>query len=167
LVFQVASGAWVSTNYAVLACTEFPQCQGQWLPEMDLQGFELWRPLGTNAAGEPISFQAITAIHWLHRSLAMLTATMLGVLAWHCSQIPALKQQSRALAVLIGLQLLTGLSNVVLGWPLVAAVLHTGGAGAMIAVLIWMLASTRPQAQNVGDTKLQRDARPMQPEYSE
>jgi cytochrome c oxidase assembly protein subunit 15 len=167
LVFQVASGAWVSTNYAVLACTEFPQCQGQWLPEMNLQGFELWRPLGTNAAGEPISFQAITAIHWLHRSLAMLTATLLGLLAWHCSQTPALKQESRALAVLIGLQLLTGLTNVVLGWPLLGAVMHTGGAGAMIAVLIWMLASTRPQEQNVRDTKQQRDARPMQPEYSE
>jgi cytochrome c oxidase assembly protein subunit 15 len=167
LVFQVASGAWVSTNYAVLACTEFPQCQGQWLPEMNLQGFELWRPLGTNAAGEPISYQAITAIHWLHRSLAMVTATLLGLLAWHCSQTPALKQQSRALAVLIGLQLLTGLTNVVLGWPLLGAVMHTGGAGAMIAVLIWMLASTRPQEQNVRDTKQQRDARPMQPEYSE
>jgi cytochrome c oxidase assembly protein subunit 15 len=43
--------------------------------------------------------------------------------------------------------LLTGLSNVVLGWPLLAAVLHTGGAGAMIAVLVWMLASTRPQPE--------------------
>ena len=167
LVFQVASGAWVSTNYAVLACTEFPLCQGQWLPAMETQGFEVWRPLGMNSAGEPISFQAMTAIHWLHRSLAMVTATLLVLLAWHCSRSSALKRQSRALGALIGLQLLTGLSNVVFDWPLVAAVLHTGGAGAMIAVLIWMLASTRPQAQNVGDTKLQRDVRPMQPEYSE
>jgi cytochrome c oxidase assembly protein subunit 15 len=30
LVLQVLSGAWVSTNYAVLACTDFPMCQGQW-----------------------------------------------------------------------------------------------------------------------------------------
>jgi cytochrome c oxidase assembly protein subunit 15 len=167
LIFQAASGAWVSTNYAVLACTEFPLCQGQWLPAMDTQGFELWRPLGMNAAGEPISFQAMTAIHWLHRTLAMVTATLLGMLAWHCSRSAALKQQSRALGVLIGLQLLTGLSNVVLGWPLLAAVMHTGGAGAMIAVLIWMLASTRPQARDATDSALQRDTRHLQPEYTE
>jgi cytochrome c oxidase assembly protein subunit 15 len=147
LVFQAASGAWVSTNYAVLACTEFPKCQGQWLPAMDMRGFELWRPLGLGADGAPISFQAMTAIHWIHRSLAMLTATLLAILAWHCHRFSALQKQARMLAMLIALQLLTGLSNVVLGWPLLAAVLHTGGAGAMIAVLVWMLASTRPQPE--------------------
>ena len=147
LVFQAASGAWVSTNYAVLACTEFPKCQGQWLPAMDMRGFELWRPLGLGADGAPISFQAMTAIHWVHRSLAMLTATVLILLTWRCHRFPALQKQAHILGMLIALQLLTGLSNVVLGWPLLAAVLHTGGAGAMIAVLVWMLASTRPQPE--------------------
>ena len=147
LVFQAASGAWVSTNYAVLACTEFPKCQGQWLPAMDMRGFELWRPLGLGADGAPISFQAMTAIHWVHRSLAMLTATVLAILAWRCYRLSALQKPARMLGILIALQLLTGLSNVVLGWPLLAAVLHTGGAGAMIAVLVWMLASTRPQPE--------------------
>ena len=32
---QVALGGWVSTNYAVLACTTFPTCQGSWWPAMD------------------------------------------------------------------------------------------------------------------------------------
>ena len=39
--------------------------------------------------------------------------------------------QARWLLGLAALQLLTGLSNVVLDWPLVAAVLHTGGAAAL------------------------------------
>mgnify|MGYP006142474583 FL=1 len=30
LCLQIALGGWVSTNYAVLACTEFPMCQGSW-----------------------------------------------------------------------------------------------------------------------------------------
>ncbi|MFX7620974.1 COX15/CtaA family protein, partial [Acinetobacter baumannii] len=30
LVVQIALGGWVSTNYAVLACTDFPLCNGQW-----------------------------------------------------------------------------------------------------------------------------------------
>ena len=152
LVLQALSGAWVSTNYAVLACTEFPQCQGQWLPPMDMQGFEIWRPLGLSSTGEPVSFQSITAIHWVHRTLALLTATVLAALAWHAAGLQSLRRQARALGFLIGLQLLTGLSNVVLGWPLLAAVLHTGGAGAMMAVLVWMLTATRtptsPALQN-------------------
>lgn len=147
LVVQAASGAWVSTNYAVLACTEFPQCQGRWWPAMDFaQGFTLWRPLGETGSGHTISFQAITAIHIAHRMLAMLTALVLLALAWRLRRVATLQKPARYLAALVVLQLLTGLSNVVLGWPLLAALLHTGGAGAMLAVLVWMLARTASAA---------------------
>jgi cytochrome c oxidase assembly protein subunit 15 len=143
LVLQAASGAWVSTNYAVLACSEFPLCQGQWWPAMDFaRGFELWRPLGESADGVVLSFQAITAIHVAHRSLAMVTVGVLGLLAWRTRSIPALHTPARWLGGLVVLQLATGLSNVVLGWPMAAAIVHTGGAAALVAVLVWMLASS-------------------------
>ena len=50
----------------------------------------------------------------------------------------------RAQAALAGrdsalLQLASGLGNVLLGWPLVAAVAHTGGAAALVVVLTWTL----------------------------
>jgi cytochrome c oxidase assembly protein subunit 15 len=142
---QAASGGWVSTNYAVLACTEFPQCQGGWWPAMDFaQGFELWRPLGLGSQGDPISFQALTAIHFVHRMLAGFTLLVLGAVVVRLWHQPALKRATRVMAALLALQVFTGVSNVVLGWPLLAAVLHTGGAGAMLAVLAWMLALTRP-----------------------
>jgi cytochrome c oxidase assembly protein subunit 15 len=142
LVLQAASGAWVSTNYAVLACSDFPLCQGQWWPDMDFaRGFALWRPLGENADGTVLSFQALTAIHVAHRSLAMLTLCVLGLLAWRLHSKLQYRAQSRWLGGLVLLQLLTGLSNVVLGWPLLAALLHTGGAAALVAVLVWMLAT--------------------------
>ncbi len=148
LVLQAASGAWVSTNYAVLACSEFPLCQGQWWPAMDFaRGFELWRPLGESADGTLLSFPAITAIHVAHRLLAMLTLTLLALLAWRLRQVAALLTQARWLGALVLLQLATGLSNVVLGWPMAAAIAHTGGAAAMVAVLVWTLAvHTRPAA---------------------
>jgi cytochrome c oxidase assembly protein subunit 15 len=140
LVLQSASGAWVSTNYAVLACTEFPMCQGQWWPATDFaRGFALWRPLGENADGSFLSFQALTAIHLAHRLLAMLTLGALGLLAWRLRKSPTLQTQARWLGGLVLLQLATGLSNVVLGWPMFAAILHTGGAAAMVVVLVWML----------------------------
>ncbi len=144
LAVQSATGAWVSTNYAVLACTEFPKCQGSWWPLMDFAGgFEIWRPLGFDRNGAHISFQALTAIHFTHRLMAVLTLIALAVLAFLLRNNAGLRKPVRALAALLVLQLVTGLSNVVLDWPIVAAVLHTGGAGAMVVVLTWLLMSTR------------------------
>ena len=141
LWLQVALGGWVSTNYAVLACAEFPTCQGSWWPPMDAQGFELWRPLGQTGAGANISFAALTAIHYAHRLAAYVVFVLLGVLAWRLRH--ALPTQARWVAGLALAQLLTGLSNVVLGWPLLAAVLHTGGAAALVVVLTWALCASR------------------------
>ncbi|MDO9199489.1 heme A synthase [Rhodoferax sp.] len=144
LVLQIALGGWVSTNYAVLACTDFPMCQGSWWPLMDFrQGFELWRELGLTGTGEHISFSALTAIHYVHRIMAFIVLALLGVLAWRLNRVVALRSPSRWIAALISLQLATGLSNVVLDWPLVAAVLHTGGAGALVIVLTWAIAASR------------------------
>ena len=147
---QSSLGAWVSTNYAVLACSEFPTCQGSWWPEMDFaQGFTLWRPLGLAADGTPLSFQALTAIHVSHRWFAVLAVLALAWLAWRLRHVPAVVTPVRCLWGLVILQVATGLSNVVLGWPLLAAVLHTGGAGAMGAVLVWLLAATRVPARTL------------------
>lgn len=152
LLLQATSGAWVSTNYAVLACSDFPACQGSWWPSMDFaQGFEIWRPLGFSQNGEHISFQALTAIHYTHRLLAAITLSAMATLALYLLRIPALRKSAQTLGALLLLQLATGLSNVVLDWPLVAAVLHTGGAGALLMVLVrlLLLTATAPQTATV------------------
>ena len=140
LTVQVALGGWVSTNYAVLVCTEFPSCQGSYWPPMDFQqGFQVWRPLGLLQDGSHISFAGLTAIHYAHRLFAYLVLLGMAVLAWRLVRTPGLRAQGRWLGWLALLQLATGLSNVVLGWPLVAAVLHTGGAAALTVVLTWAI----------------------------
>jgi cytochrome c oxidase assembly protein subunit 15 len=144
LAVQLALGGWVSTNYAVLACTEFPTCQGAWWPEMDFaQGFELWRELGLTGTGEHITFSALTAIHYVHRLAAYGVIAVLALLAWRLHALGPWRRIARWLAALLLLQFLTGLSNVVLDWPLLAAVLHTGGAAAMVVLLTWSLAGSR------------------------
>ena len=144
VALQVVLGGWVSTNYAVLACTTFPTCQGSWWPVMDFaQGFQLWRPLGLLQDGSHISFAGLTAIHYAHRLMAYAVLLALAWLAWRLHRATALRLQARWLAGLALLQLATGLSNVVLGWPLLAAVLHTGGAAALVVVLTWALSSSR------------------------
>lgn len=140
---QIALGGWVSTNYAVLACTEFPACQGSWWPAMNFrEGFELWRDLGMTGGGDHITFPALTAIHYTHRLAAYVVLVAVALLAWRLNG-GALQRQARWLGGLAAWQFATGLSNVVLGWPLLAALSHTGGAAALVTVLTWALCESR------------------------
>ena len=146
LWLQVALGGWVSTNYAVLACSDFPMCQGSWWPTMDLrQGFELWRPLGVSGNGEHLSFAALTGIHYVHRLMAYALVPLLLVLGWRLARA-GLVRQGRWMAGLAAWQFATGLSNIVLGWPLAAAVGHTGGAAALVVVFTWAVSASRGAA---------------------
>jgi heme a synthase len=143
LTLQIALGGWVSTNYAVLACTEFPSCQGSYWPPMDFaQGFQIWRPLGLLADGNHITFAALTAIHYTHRLMAFVVIVVLGGLAWRLAAVPGLRAQARWIGLLLAWQFASGLSNVVLDWPLVAALAHTGGAAALLTVLTWTLSAS-------------------------
>jgi cytochrome c oxidase assembly protein subunit 15 len=155
LWLQIALGGWVSTNYAVLACTDFPTCQNSLWPAMDFkQGFTLWRELGAGQDGAVISFQALTAIHYLHRLVAFLVVALLLALAVTLHRQPVFRRDAYWLAGLIALQVLTGVSNVVLGWPLLAAVLHTGGAGALVVLLTGLVFSRRRSTATAHASKL-------------
>jgi heme a synthase len=144
---QVALGGWVSTNYAVLACPDFPACQGSWWPVMDFhQGFQLWRALGMTSTGEPIGFAALTAIHYAHRLLAYLVVAASAVLALQLLRTQALRHHARLLGAVVAWQLASGVSNVLLQWPLAIAVAHTAGAAALVVVLTWALGESRSAA---------------------
>ena len=143
LWLQIALGGWVSTNYAVLACTGFPSCNGTWLPALNWQGFALWRDLGHTVEGQVLPFAALTTIHFIHRSAAWLVLAVLIIVGWRLRRVAGMQRWAQALLTLAALQLATGLSNVVLDWPLVAAVLHTGGASALVLVLTWTLGISR------------------------
>ncbi|GAP36321.1 COX15/CtaA family protein [Piscinibacter sakaiensis] len=146
---QVALGGWVSTNYAVLACRDFPTCQGRWVPEMDFaHGFAVLRELGAGKDGGYLPFAALTAIHWVHRVGALCVFVALGAVAaalWR-SREPAARRGAAWLAGIAAWQLASGLSNVVLGWPLVAAVAHTGGAAALLTALTVLVVRMRQAA---------------------
>ncbi|MEI7738152.1 MAG: COX15/CtaA family protein [Betaproteobacteria bacterium] len=137
LLIQLALGAWVSTNYAVLACQTFPMCQEAWWPEMNFtQGFELWRPLGQTAQQEPLVFQALTAIHYVHRLMAYAVFGVLGVVSIRMFK-SGYKWLGLAMSALLLLQFFSGLSNVVMGWPIIGAILHVAGASGLVIALTW------------------------------
>ena len=150
LWLQIALGGWVSTNYAVLACTEFPACQGSFWPNMDFRlGFTLWRELGAGYGDSNFTFQALTAVHYVHRLTAYLVFAALLWLARQLYRAPGMRTHAHWIMALMLWQLVTGVSNVVLGWPLLAAVSHTGGAAALVVVMTGALFSCRRAARPV------------------
>ncbi|NYT60321.1 COX15/CtaA family protein [Alcaligenaceae bacterium] len=148
LFAQIALGGWVSTNYAALACMDFPTCHGQWLPEMDFEGgYSLIRGLGLLPSGEMISQYALTAIHWTHRNFAFLVFAYLGVLGWKLRHVPGLEGPVRLMLLLLLAQLLTGLTTIFFQWPLLIAVLHNGGAAGLVlasVTLVLRLSGAQP-----------------------
>ena len=139
LFLQTALGAWVSSNYATLACRDFPMCQGQWLPPMDLKGgFELWRPLGHSALGHPITFAALTAIHVVHRWAAFIVLAVVLWVGLRARRQPGTRWLGTLLLLVAGLQLTTGLTNVFLEWPAPAAILHTAGAAVLFGTALML-----------------------------
>jgi len=144
LGMQIFLGAWVSTNYAVLACPDFPTCLGTFWPETQWQeGFTFWRKLGLDAHGDFISPVALQTIHWAHRLFAVVAFFTLTIFAVSVSKIaratqPQLKGLAKLLLGLLLLQVTTGISNVVFQWPLGAALLHTAGSAALVFCLVRM-----------------------------
>ena len=148
-IVQTALGGWVSTNYAVLACSEFPTCQGSWWPAMDFDhGFTVLRELGEGKDGGYLPFAALTAIHMVHRLGAAVLLLAVGTLVWRllATGDAALRFWAMALAGAIAWQVASGLGNVLLDWPLLSAVAHTGGAAVLMVVLAMLLTRARPES---------------------
>ncbi len=157
LALQIALGGWVSTNYAVLACSGFPQCNGQWWPDADFaNGFALLRDLGHTASGELLPFQALVAIHFVHRLFAVVVVVAAVMLAVGLLQRPhaGLQRWGHGLLALLTAQFATGLSNVVLQWPIAAALLHSAGAAALVLLLTRLLARSAVAPAPVRQTGL-------------
>ncbi len=148
LGIQVALGGWVSSNYAAVACPDFPKCQNCWIPETDYKdAFVLWRGLGVNYEGGILQHPARVAIHYTHRLGAVVATIALLVAA-----IAALRRKNSrsgtriaAYAVLaaLGLQLFIGASMVLEGFPLALATAHNAGAALLVLASVALYRSLR------------------------
>lgn len=137
VIVQIALGGWVSTNYAALACIDFPTCHGEWLPQMDFRhGFQLVRELGMTAAGTHLSYDAITAIHWTHRVGALVTLLYVGAFALWLVRSPGLSRHGFALLCVLLLQVSLGIANVLGGLPLLVAAGHNAGAAILLVTMV-------------------------------
>lgn len=147
VVLQIALGAWTAANYAAVACTDLPTCQGQWWPDdMDFQhGFDVTQHVGPNYLGGQLTADGRVAIHVTHRVGAMIVLAYLTVflaLLWRRVRGTPMAWHVTLVATVLVLQILLGLANVIFHIPLSVAVAHNAmGAGLLLSVvnLIWRL----------------------------
>lgn len=137
LFAQIFLGGWTSTNYAALACTDFPTCHGQLMPPMDFKdAFHLYRELGQSADGGNLTLASLTAIQWTHRVGAVITLIYLGFIAINGLKYAQLKTLSIALICVLLAQISLGIANLVLHLPLVLAVAHNAGATLLVVIVV-------------------------------
>lgn len=139
ILMQIALGGWTSANYAAMACSDYPLCQGQWMPaDMDWShAFVFNRELGQTSDGQMLSLQTLTAIHWTHRCFALVVLAACVAFALRLNKDDQTRTMSHLLLGAVVVQVLLGISNVWLQWPLGLAVLHNTGAAVLLAVAVY------------------------------
>lgn len=138
VVAQIALGGWTSTNYAALACPDFPTCNGSYWPEADFaEGFVMWRGLGINYEFGVLEHPARMAIHLAHRVGALVTVIYLAWLITKLLRMGGVMTASGFLiAGLLGMQVSLGIANVMLHLPLGIAVAHNAVAALLLLSLV-------------------------------
>src|SRR5262245_33794070 len=150
LALQVFLGGWTSSNYAAVACPDFPTCQAQWVPDADYHdAFVLWRGLGINYAGGVLDHPARVAIHFTHRLGAILATLLLSLaaLAAFRGLGPGPRWAGLAVIAALALQLSIGIYMVWRAFPLPLAAAHNAGAALLVAATVWLNRKLRPVAQ--------------------
>lgn len=139
ILTQIALGGWTSANYAAMACVDYPLCQGQLMPaDMDWShAFVFNRELGQTSDGQMLSLQTLTAIHWTHRSFALVVLAVCVAFGMRLKQQDDTRLFGHLLIAAVLIQVLLGISNVWLQWPLGLAVLHNTGAAILLAVSVY------------------------------
>lgn len=135
LVVQVALGGWVTSNYAALACPDFPTCHGEWVPPMDFrQGFDLFQAVGPNYLGGMLDSDARIAIQFAHRLGALAVLAVVGVLGWRLATVKNFL--APWVLGLLAAQLALGVLNVLLALPLWVATAHNAGGALLLLALV-------------------------------
>jgi fused signal recognition particle receptor len=135
LFLQIALGSWVSVNHATLACTGFPQCNGQWLPQADFQG--VLNGLITGVGNT--SVEAQVAVNWLHRVGALVCFVLfnwLMLVATTNRHSRAIRRAGLWLSFLLFVQVALGVVGYKFAMPLWVVVAHTVFAALLMLPLI-------------------------------
>jgi cytochrome c oxidase assembly protein subunit 15 len=153
LSVQIILGGWTSTNYAALACPDFPTCQRTFWPDMDMKdAFILWRGLGIDYEGGVLDHPARVAIHFVHRLGAITAALVLGIagfLAWRRGKAPIVRSAGLAVLLMLLTQLFVGPLMVMEGMPLGLATAHNAVAALLLIAVVRFNRVLAPRRQRI------------------
>ena len=137
LFIQIFLGGWTSTNYAGLACTDFPTCHGALIPNLNFKdAFDLFRDLGKLSDGSTLPLAVFETIQWIHRLGALITWLFFGYLASVILKYKAMKNLGYILLFVITAQFIVGIANLLLHLPTILAVMHTFGAASLVVLAV-------------------------------
>ena len=137
LFIQIFLGGWTSTNYAGLACTDFPTCHGALIPNLNFKdAFDLFRDLGKLSDGSALPLAVFETIQWIHRLGALITWLFFGYLASVILKYKAMKNLGYILLFVITAQFIVGIANLLLHLPTILAVMHTFGAASLVVLAV-------------------------------
>jgi heme a synthase len=141
LLLQIFLGGWTSSNYAAVACPDFPTCQSSWWPPMDFRdAFVLQRGIGIDYTGGVLANPARIAIHVTHRIGALLIGSILVLTgALSAARSRRLKLIGGLLVFAVLLQIGIGVSMVHFGMPLILATMHNAGAALLVISMVTLL----------------------------
>jgi cytochrome c oxidase assembly protein subunit 15 len=146
LAVQIILGGWTSSNYAAVACPDFPTCQGAWWPHTDYRNaFILWRGLGINYEGGILDNPARVAIHLTHRLGALVATLALAFAALYVvlrKNLPNATAAAYAVLGALALQLTIGISMVLKTFPLRLTTAHTAGAALLLLATLTLIRRT-------------------------
>jgi cytochrome c oxidase assembly protein subunit 15 len=135
VILQIMLGGWVSSNYAALACWDFPSCDGSYSPKINLeQGFDLFQGVGPSYLGGLMDSEARRAIHWVHRIGAMFVLLIVGSLIYQLWAV--VPRVAFLMGFFLVLQIGLGILNVVWALPLLNATAHNTVGALLLLCLV-------------------------------
>jgi heme a synthase len=150
LAMQIALGGWTSSNYAAIACADFPTCQGRFWPATDYaHAFVLWTGVGADYEGGLLTGPARVAIQLTHRLGACAVTLMLVLAAFVTLRqvaLPAVRRAAWLVLAFLALQLVIAIGMVEMGFPLFLATAHNAGAALLLLATLSLYQGLRPQA---------------------
>jgi cytochrome c oxidase assembly protein subunit 15 len=148
---QIGLGMWLTVNHSGLPCVDFPTCDGVWWPPMDMQNAfafsRLWQPL---AVANAIPAEVATAMHVIHRVVAMFTLFYVGWLAMHVfwRGIEAkLCRYGLLLALLLFAEMALGIITVVERLPMAVMLAHSIAGTLLLLAVLTLYHVARPAAE--------------------
>lgn len=157
VVAQIALGGWTASNYAAVACPDFPTCQGQWWPPTDFSdAFNFAQHIGPNYLGGKLDNDARVTIHLMHRLGALVATAVLALLiakGLSAAQLPRARRLFWVVAIVLVLQLLLGVGNIVLRFPLHVTVTHNAVGALLLLTLVTLNYRLRTAVTQAGENR--------------